>query len=104
MTTIELGLLAVLVTLTMGAVDFAHARYALAMMRVRRGEHQALHVAARWSVVQWGAASIGFIVSVKVSMWLLPFEGLGLYLGTMLGGRRGSPAVEREEQRDSTAD
>lgn len=88
MTALQFSGLAVLVTLTMGAVDFAHARYALAMMRFRQGDARALHIAARWSVMQWGAASIGFIVSVKVSMWLLPFEGLGLYLGTVLGGRR----------------
>lgn len=88
MTVLQFIGLAVLVTITMGAVDFAHARYAMAMMRFRSGDRKALHVAARWSVLQWGAAAIGFIVSVRISMWLLPFEGLGLYLGTWFGGRR----------------
>ncbi len=94
--------LALLVTVTMAMVDFAHARYALAMYEHRRRRHRVpwwramaapvnvpeLRAAARWSVVQWAAASVGFVVAVRVSIWLLPFEGLGLWLGTMLGGTR----------------
>lgn len=87
--------LAVLVTMTMAAVDYAHAGYSLAMIEHRKDPrkdlrwwHRPLHVAARWSVAQWGAAAVGFVVAVRVSMWLLPFEGLGLYLGTTWGGTR----------------
>lgn len=86
MSTLEFAVLAVLVTATMAAVDYAHARYSIAMQDVRRGVVGALHRAARWSVVQWGAAAVGFVLSVRVTMWLLPFEALGLYLGTLLGG------------------
>lgn len=75
-------LLAILVTLTMGALDYCHARYTRAMMD---GHTIA---ASFWSVGQWSAASVGFVVAVKVSMWYLPFEAIGLFVGTLLGARR----------------
>lgn len=86
--------IAAAVTVTMACVDYAHARYALAMMEVRRLQdlrqpwRRALLVASWWSVVQWGSAGVAFAVSVKVSMWFLPFEGLGLFVGTLIGGSR----------------
>ncbi len=43
--------------------------------------------ASLWSVGQWSAASVGFVVAVKVSMWYLPFEAAGLAIGTYLGAR-----------------
>lgn len=95
MTALEFSVLALLVTATMAAVDYAHARYVLAMDRVRVVDARGLpwwrrpvHAAAGWSVLQWAAAAVGFIVSVRVTMWLLPFEAIGLYLGTVLAGRR----------------
>ena len=75
------SLIALLVTVCMAGVDFCHARYTRAMM-----EGRVLH-AAFWSVGQWSAASVGFVVAVKISIWYLPFEALGLFLGTLLGGR-----------------
>lgn len=87
-------LIAIAVTATMAAVDVAHARYALAMIEVRRLQGlrapwlRELARASAWSVIQWGAASVAFLVNVKVSMWYLPFEGLGLALGTLIGGSR----------------
>lgn len=75
------ALLAIAVTASMTAVDFAHARYVRALLE-RRGP-----VAAAWSVAQWAAASVGFVLAVRVTMWLLPFEGVGLGLGTWLGAR-----------------
>lgn len=91
-------LLAVLVTVTMAMVDFAAARYTIAMADVRLGRgvtrpwwRTAKHRASAWSVVQWAAAAVGFVVAVRVSMWLLPFEGLGLYIGTLLGSGTQQP-------------
>jgi hypothetical protein len=75
------------VTLSMAGVDFAHARYVQAL------QAGATHRAARWSVVQWASTAVGFIVAVKVTFWLLPFEPLGLYLGTWLGTRRAGMRV-----------
>lgn len=76
--------LALAVTAAAAAVDFAHARYYAAL---KDGDR---HRAARWSVVQWSAGVAGLMFAVRVSWWLLPFEGLGLYLGTLLGGTRPS--------------
>jgi O-antigen/teichoic acid export membrane protein len=72
----------VLVTISTMAVDFAHARYVAELVSGRA------HAAARWSAGQGAAATIGFVLAVKVSMWLVPFEILGLYLGTWLGAKR----------------
>jgi hypothetical protein len=83
--------IAMAVTVTMAGVDYAHARYALEMAEVRRrapGWRKNLRRAANWSVVQWAAAAVGFYVSVRVSMWFLPFEAAGLWAGTQLGGTR----------------
>lgn len=94
MSALEFIGLAALVTATMAAVDFAHARYALAMVEVRRLQDQGrawrreLVAAAAWSVLQWGSASVAFVVTVKVSLWFLPFEALGLFAGTLIGGSR----------------
>lgn len=74
--------IAILVTVTMAGVDFCLARYTRAML-----EGRVMH-AAFWSVGQWSAATVGFVVAVKLSIWYLPFEGLGLFLGTLLGGKR----------------
>lgn len=74
--------IAILVTVAMAAVDFCHARYTRAMI----GGH--VYEAAFWSVGQWTAASVGFVVAVKLSMWYLPFEAAGLFIGTVLGAKR----------------
>jgi hypothetical protein len=57
-------------------IAFAHARYANA-----RDDLRPL-AAATWDVVSWGAAVIGFIVAIKLSLWALPFEAAGLFVGT----------------------
>lgn len=66
------------------AVDYCHARYVRALVRARR------HAAARWSLAQWGASVLGLVLVIRVSLWLLPFEGVGLYLGTWLGSDVGN--------------
>lgn len=75
-------LIAVLVTVTMAGVDYCHARYTRAMIAGH------VHPAALWSVGQWSCASVGFVVAVKLSMWYLPMEAIGLYAGTVLGAKR----------------
>lgn len=79
--------LAVLVFVSAAVLDYAHTRYVAAATRGAR------HAAARWSVAAWCAASVGFVVTVEVTMWMLPAEAAGLYLGTYLGTRRPSPGV-----------
>ncbi len=82
MTFLLLAGLGALVCASTMAVDFAHARYVVELVAGRR------HAAARWSATQGVVSSVGFVLAVKVSLWLLPFEILGLYLGTLLGAKR----------------
>jgi hypothetical protein len=74
-------LLAIAVFASAFLIDFAHARYALARDQGDRVR------ASLWSVAQWCSASVGFAVAVKVSLWYLPFEGAGLFLGTFVAMR-----------------
>lgn len=70
--------LAVLVFASAVVIDYAHARYARARDAGRRWP------AVAWGTLQYGAASIGFVAAVTVSVWLLPFEAAGLALGTAI--------------------
>lgn len=90
--------IAATVTVTMATVDYAHARYSLAMFDHRMNPRyelsiwrQPLTAASIWSVIQWGAAAFALMLAVEVSWWLLPFEAVGLVLGTQIGGRRERP-------------
>lgn len=76
-----------LVLLTSTALDYAHTRYVQAV------ELRAAHAAAAWSVVQWIAASIGFVAAIRFSLWVLPFEAAGLYLGTLLAVKKHASRV-----------
>jgi len=84
MTWLLLGLGPLIFIAAMG-IDYSHARMVQAVMDKRR------HAAARWSVAQWGAATVGFVLAIKVTMWLLPFEACGLYCGMVLGVGYHSP-------------
>lgn len=81
------ALLALAIFAASAAIDYANAKYVLAV-----GERQR-HRAARWSVAQWAAGLFGFIVAVKFTLWLLPAEALGMYVGTFISvkptGERG---------------
>ncbi len=70
--------LGLLVLVSSAAIDYAHARYAYARDAGWRWR------AAAWSTAQWCGACVGFLVAVKVSLWLLPFEAAGLAIGTWL--------------------
>lgn len=60
------------------SIDYAGVQHVLA---VGEGDR---HRAARWSVAQWAAGLLGFIVAMKLTLWLLPAEAIGLYLGTFV--------------------
>ena len=75
-------LICLLVTLTMAGVDFCHAQYTRALITGHPFQ------ASLWSVAQWTCASVGFVVAVKISIYYLPFEALGLMVGTYLGAQR----------------
>jgi hypothetical protein len=71
-------LLCFLVLVSATLIDFAHARCVVAIAE------RAPYRAALWSLLQWAGATVGFIVAVKVTFWVLPFEALGLYVGTVV--------------------
>ena len=71
-----------LVFIASAAIDFANTRYVQAVNAVEP------HGAARWSVLQWTASLVGFVVAVKYSLWILPVEAAGLYAGAWLSLRK----------------
>ena len=83
-TTLLLGLL-VFVAAT--CIDYAHARHVQSVMAQQASR------AALWSVFQWGAATVGFVIAARITLWVLPFEAAGLYLGTILAVRPRLPSA-----------
>ncbi len=75
-------LIALVVFVTSAAVDYAHAQYA------RHRDAGRAVVSALWGVGQWAATSVGFVVAVRVSLWYLPCEAIGLATGTFIAVRR----------------
>lgn len=92
MSAIQYVALAIAVTASMATVDFAHARYWATMKDFHVSQRRWNVRGALWSIAQWGAGAAAFYVNVKVSLWFLPFEGLGLLIGTLLGSRRSREA------------
>lgn len=76
-----LALLAIAVFVSAMVIDFAEARYVLA---VERG---AARDAAMWSVVMYAIGCLGFVAVINVSLYLMIPEGLGFYCGTRLALR-----------------
>lgn len=72
------ALLAILVFVSAVLIDVCNTQYVKAVARNQP------HQAAVYSVLQWVSSLIGFIIAFKVTLWLLPFEALGLYVGTRL--------------------
>jgi hypothetical protein len=60
------------------SIDFANTRYVRAVTAIRPC------TAAGWSLAQWFASLVGFLVAFKITLWMLPFEGLGLACGCWL--------------------
>lgn len=84
-----IALACVLVFCTSVGIAYAHARYAKARDELRPV------ASACWDVASWAAASVGFIVAVKLSLWSLPFEAAGLFAGTVFVVRRSAAARQR---------
>jgi hypothetical protein len=76
--------LAIAVFLSALCIDAANVRYVMAVER-RDG-----HRAALWSCLQWGASLVGFLVAIKVTLWMLPLELAGLYFGCLLSMKQPS--------------
>lgn len=74
-------LLGLLVFTSAVCVDYAHTWYVVEVERRRRWH------AAAWSVTLWLASCVGFVVAAKVSLWYLPLEALGLFVGTLFALR-----------------
>lgn len=76
MTCLEFVLAALVAFSTMFVVDAAHFRYVAAVARHDRVR------AARWSVLQGAASAVGFVLAVKVTVWVVLFELAGLWAGS----------------------
>lgn len=87
-------LLALLVFFSAMGIDYANTRY------VKAVDDNRAHHAAAWSVMQWSCGLAGFLVALKVTLWMLPIEALGLYVGTRLSMSNALPrAVARYVRR-----
>lgn len=73
--------LGLVVAAAFAAVDFCAIKYVYAVTAGRR------HGAARWSVAQWAASAVGFVLVIKVSLWLMLAEAGGLYIGSWYAGK-----------------
>ena len=73
-------LLGILVFVASFAIDYCAVNY----MKTAHDDSKPSWIAANWGVLQWTAATIGFVVAVKCTMWFLILEGLGLWLGSYI--------------------
>jgi hypothetical protein len=64
-------------------LDFAYARQTIATTNARA------FAAANWRALAYSCGCFGWLVAIKVGIWLLPFELSGLYLGTIIGVDKG---------------
>lgn len=72
-------LLAIVMFMCAALIDFAYARQTIATTNGR-----AL-AAANWRAIAYSFGCFGWLVAIKIGLWLLPFELAGLYLGTLVG-------------------
>lgn len=79
--TLENVVIGILVMITMGGVDYCNVQHTRCLLNGRAV------MSSLWSVAQWTCASVGFVVAVKLSIYYLPFEALGLALGTYIGAK-----------------
>jgi hypothetical protein len=71
-----------LVFVSAASLDYCHSRYIMAV------QQRWAWRAAGWSMLGWCSGIVGFFVAVKVTMWVLPAEALGLGAGTLLSVKR----------------
>jgi len=74
--------LAVLVFCMSAAIDYCDCRCTMSVMA------REPNAAAFWSIVQYVLGAAGFVMVVKVSLWLMVPECLGLLVGTRLALRK----------------
>lgn len=80
--------LALLVFCSAVALDYCATQY------VRAVGSSHVNRAAMWSVLQWASSLVGFLVAFKVTLWMLPVEALGLWVGTQVSMRGWRPNIE----------
>lgn len=81
--------LGVLVFLLAAVLDIADTQHKIAI------EHRDAHAAARWSVAMYLLGLVGLVGLLRVSLWLVVPEAVGLYLGSVF-------AIRRQAQREQT--
>lgn len=75
------GLIAVAMFCLALAADWLEARYVQAVQGKRATR------AALMSIGMWSVGTLGLVAVIEVGWWVLPFEALGLFVGTHLGMR-----------------
>jgi hypothetical protein len=78
------GALAFLLAASADWLEIAHLR-AVTAHNTRR--------AAMLSVLMWAVGCTGLLICIEISWWLLPFEALGLWVGTHVALRRRPPTA-----------
>jgi hypothetical protein len=73
------------------AAAFAYDWVEAAYVRAAGGGPEGAHRAARLSVAMYAVGFVGWVATVKVSLWLCLPEVAGLYLGSFFAVRRGGP-------------
>lgn len=77
-----LALLAVAVFTMSATIDYCDCRCTIAVVARKP------NAAAFWSIAQYVLGAAGFVMVIKVSLWLMVPEGLGLFVGTRLALRK----------------
>jgi hypothetical protein len=76
------ALLVLVVFMSAAAIDYVEAYY------VRAVADGAAERAAALSLAMYGGSLVGWVVIIKVSLWLLIPEGAGFFVGTYIAVRR----------------
>ncbi len=81
--------LAILVFTAALLIEFCATRY------IQKVQEDARLSAVLWGLGQWTSATFIFVMAVKVSLWYLPLEALGIALGTWFALRGSSAKVKQ---------
>jgi hypothetical protein len=68
--------------------DWFETRYVRSVRAWEAGDDSARDRAARSSVAMWLVGTIALVGVIEIGWFVLPFEALGLYVGTRLALRR----------------
>jgi hypothetical protein len=72
-------LLALAMFVCAALIDFAYVRQTIAIT------NGLAFASANWRALSYSLGCFGWLVAVKIGVWLLPFELAGLYLGALIG-------------------